>query len=364
MSGIVLPPGVTVASHAPLLYTPEFWDPRKAYAWYSPDIEGAFLEGVKFRLENHFKTLQQLKDAGLAINLLMITDIQGDFRPGGRLPVLGTDDVMMRLAARILNGVFTGYYGDIIYSKDGHVPWHISYGSRWMTERGVPFDLRIHKAAVLSLEDDMRGRALFRATCFDPQDGSPIDMGYVQSMVNALDSVAYWDHLQKTGQGPIWLFANHCKIDTDGTNLHPFLSEILAFVEGFRGIEPLPLFKGHIRDTDWFGPLEPCRPDSTHPQGGFQMPIIDRFMATRGRNEFVGVAEDFCEHHMERQAVDRLNGTPHLRRLAFASDGTAAIVHNAPHVLAFHQKAAAQGIQFFKLGDPFDPTGRSYQDIV
>lgn len=354
---LMLPPGVSVAPYADLVYTPQFWDPRKAYAWYSPDVEGAFIEGVEFRKRHGLRKADDLKRDGIS-NIMMLTDLQFDFRDGGRLPVIGTDTVVLRACARLLNGTIGAeYYTGFVYSQDGHVPFHISYGTRWRTLKGVPLDLRVHKAAVLDLYD--RAKGLFQATAFDPADGSPVDLGYIQSTLNAKDTVAYWDYLQgdparpETQQGPVWVFANHCKLGTDGTNLHPLLAETLAFIEGARFVEPTPIFKGHIRDTDWFGPLEPCRPDPTHSQGSFQKQIVDLFAQASGRVEFIGVAEDFCNFNMQKQCIRYFDGTPFLRQMAFITDGTAAIVPNAPHVVALYDEARAKGIEFFTHDAPF-----------
>ena len=50
-----------IATHAPLVYTPEFWDPAKAYTNYVPDLEGAKIAGrayaVKYGLDNSAKLL-------------------------------------------------------------------------------------------------------------------------------------------------------------------------------------------------------------------------------------------------------------------------------------------------------------------
>jgi hypothetical protein len=348
---LTLPEGVEIAQHADLVHTPDFWDARKAYSWYSPDIEGAFIEGCEFRRRHNLRKAAELVEAGIS-NIAMLTDLQFDFRDEGRLPVQGTDDVVLRCCVRLLNGTIgTEYYTGYVYSQDGHVPFHISYATRWRTMDGSPFDLRTNKAAVLDLVNEAKG--IFKATCFDPTDGSPIDMGYIQSMLNIKDTVKYWHHLQDTDQGPVWVFANHCKLGTDGVNLHPLLAETLAFIEGARFVAPVPVSKGHIRDTDWFGPLEPCRPDSNHPQGGFQKAIVDLFAAATGTVEFFGVAEDFCNYNMQRQVMRHFEGTPFFNQMAFATDGTAPIVPGAQHVLDLYDEARAKGVRFFTHDEPF-----------
>lgn len=351
---IDFPQNINVAHHANLLYKPSFWDPRKAYAWYKADLEGAFIEGLQFRQNRGkgYRTCTDLEKAGIA-NIAMLTDLQNDFRDGGRLPVLGTDDVVLRTAARLINGTVEDYYTGIVFSQDGHPDWHISYSAGWITEKGVPFDLRQNKAAILELEDPSMG--LFNATCFSPVDGSPIKMGRIQRMINQKDSVAYWNHLQTTNQGPVWLFATHCKIGSDGVDSHPFLAEVLAFMAGARMIQTVPVFKGHLRDTDWFGPLMPCRPDPSHPQGGFRKDIVDLFevVTGKGKVEFYGVAEDFCDYNMKLQVINHFRGTHFFDDMAFASDGTAPIVPHATHVLKLNEEAKNAGVHFFMTEDAF-----------
>lgn len=342
-------PGVKIANHMPLIYTPAFWDERKAYAQYTPDPEGAFIEGLNYRRQHQLATADELTKKGVS-NISMLTDLQEDFRPSGRLPVMGTDDVVLRVAARLLNGTVSDYFTGVVWSQDGHPDWHISYSARWRDLQGNPFDLRKNKAAVLDLIDDKNG--IFRATCFNPQDGSPIDMGPIQSMINIKDTIAYWNYLQQTKQGPIWVFATHCKMGTDGVNLHPLLVEVLAFMSGARMIGTVPLAKGHIRDTDWFGPLQPCRPDPNHPQGGLQKAILDLFEQAN-RVEFNGVAEDFCDYNMKRQCLEYFAGTSFFPRMAFCVDGTAPIVPNAAHVQVQNNEARSKGVVFFQHDEQF-----------
>jgi len=349
---LILPDNIQVAPHAPLAYTPQFFDARKAYVAYEPDIEGALHEGFAYRKAQgkSFRPASLLEKEGIS-NALMLTDLQHDFRDFGRLPVKGTDDVVLRVVVRLLNGIINDYYTRIIYSQDGHVPFHISYGSTWqMVRSGMQLDLRVHKAAVLNLVD--RNRAVFQATAFAP-DGTPVDLGEIRSLIEATDTVEYWDHLQATGQGPIWVFANHCKLSTDGTNLHPLLAEALAFAEGARIMSPMPVNKGHIRGTDWFGPLEPCRPDPSHPQGSFQKHIFDQLVGVRGQIEFSGVAEDFCDFNMKKQVLAHLNDSDVFQRIAFLTDGTAPIVPNTQAVLDQNADARRKGVKFFTHDEPF-----------
>ena len=340
---------MTTASHVPLAHTPKFWNADNAYRRYRPNVAGAYIEGVEYAHSHGLVTAQALIKAGTN-NLIMLTDLQDDFRDDGRLAVKGTDTVVLRIAARILNGIVNDHYTGIIFSLDGHPHQHISYSVRWRTMKGLPFDLTVNKAAILTLVD--RDKAIFRATCFNPADGTPIDMGYVQSYFDAKDTVAYWDHLQTTGQGPIWVFDIHCALGTEGVALHPLISEVVAYAAGARAIMPGTINKGHIVRTDWFGPLVPCRPDPTHPQGGIQKDVLDAFKAAK-QVDFAGVAEDFCEYWMEKQTLDNLTGTDVFGRLRFIEDGTAPIVPGAAHVAAHRAEAKAKGVVFINHDAPF-----------
>ena len=193
--------GVTVTPHAELTFEqPDFWDPRKAYVpFYAPDLDAAYIAGYEFGRRHNLCSVAKLEQAGIS-NLLMITDLQQDFRDNGRLPVNGTDDVVLRTCVRLLNGFLgTDYYTRVVFSQDTHPTNHISHSTRWIqTKDGQPLDLSVHKAAMLELEDEKR--CLFRAKC--PTANGLIDLGLVQSRIDIRDTVAYWHHLQNTGQGP------------------------------------------------------------------------------------------------------------------------------------------------------------------
>lgn len=337
-----------IAAHAPLKYTPAFFDPAKAYMDYQPDLEGAYLEGVAYAQKTGLESAAKLIASGKA-HAMWITDLQKDFGDNGRLPVSGTFDVVLRTVVRLLNGVVGGYYGGVIESRDGHPGQHISYASYWRDQNGVPLDLRqLGNACMLTLQDE--DKAVFKATGFNP-DGSLNELGYYQPRFDATpaksdnSAVAYWQHLQATGQGDIWAFNQHCKLGTDGANTHPFLLEALTFAEGALSMQETIVNKGHISTTDWFGAFEPCMPDASHPQGGLQKGIIDGFKPFV-TVDAVGVAEDFCVFHGLRQVMDYLGGTEYFGKLRFVEDCTAPIVPNAQHVQDQYVEAKAKGMQF------------------
>ncbi|TSC80756.1 MAG: hypothetical protein G01um101429_65 [Parcubacteria group bacterium Gr01-1014_29] len=350
---------VKIAAHMPLLYTPKFWAPAKAYENYTPDIEGAKLEGAEYArkhgLEPAFRLLERPEGASMAF----LTDLQQDFRDHGRLPVTGTDDVVLRCASRLINGFISGHYAGLKRSKDGHPPVHVSFGTYFRTQTGELFDLRTRKASILALEDDKK--CIFKATCFDPSDGSPVDAGYIQPMYKPHECVAYNHYLESTGQAPQWAFAQHCELGTDGESFHPLIVEAVAFASGLRSFVPGLVSKGHIMEWDWYGPLCSCGgysedpnivPVITHPQGGFQKDIVDGFKPFRSV-EFFGVAEDFCDYWMKKQSRWYFRGTEFLKKMVFVEDGTAPIVPNAQHVKTQNAEARAEGVKFIKHDTPF-----------
>lgn len=343
-----------VADYAPLVYTPGFFDPSKAYQWYRPNLDGAYIEGVELAKKRDLANFAELMKAGIK-NAAMLTDLQSDFRGKsdqgvGRLPVQGTDDVVLRVCARLINGTVQDHYSGLIWSEDGHSPNHISYGANWIDRNGMPLDPRKHgNACILELFDE--SKAVFVAKAFGP-DGTPYEVGHYQRRFDPRDTVNYWKHLQATGQGPIWVFNIHCVLGTEGVSLHPLLQEVVAFMCGARMIEPTIVFKGHINNTDWFGPFEPCRPDSGHPQGRFQKDIVDQFRAF-DTVEFSGVAEDFCDFNAKRQVMKYFDGTEFFGKMFFLSDGTAPIIPNAPHVQELNKEARDKGVKFITHDSPF-----------
>ena len=343
---------IKVASHMPLVYKPNFWDPKKAYMNYVPDTDAAFREGVEYAIKNKLETANQLMEKGIS-HALMLTDLQEAFRDFGELGVNGTDTVVLRVAARLINGIIMGYYTIIVYSKDGHPIIHISFDTYWRDHKGRPLDLSKRKAACLTLNGGSEKRCVFRAYGFEP-DGSQVDLGFYQPQFDPYDAVDYWKHLQATGQGDIWVFVSHAVDGTHGSNVHPFLFETMAFASGARSILPRPVFKGHIIGTDWFGPLEPCRIDSDHPQGRFQKKVIDDCFKPALTVDEAGVAGDFCEYFMKEQVMKYLAGTEHINKLRFSDDWTANIVPDNPKVAEQKQRAMAAGIQYINHDDPLN----------
>ncbi|HEU5114975.1 MAG TPA: hypothetical protein VFT82_04395 [Candidatus Paceibacterota bacterium] len=330
-----------------LNYIPNFFAAAKAFAHYSPDIARAYSEGVQYGLANNLATGDELIKRGVA-RLIALTDLEEDFRDDGRLPVKGTDQVVLRVCERIINGVVEDYYGGIMYSLDGHPFDHISFDCNWRDGAGDPLNLEQYgKAAILTLEDPVLGT--FKAQAFS--ENGPYDIGTYRHAFDPMGTVAYWNHLQATGQGPIWVFVPHCVIGTDGANLHPLLAETIAFACGVRRIRPRIIRKGHLANTDWFGPLEPCKPSD--PEGLLNMGAVAE-MTMYAAVEFGGVAEDFCEYNMRAKSLELLAGLGMAGKMRFLRDCTAPIVPNAAHVAALYDRARAAGIQFIDHDAPLD----------
>jgi len=330
-----------------LLYTPRFFDPAEADLTYAPDIAGALREGVEFGKANHLQSADILLQRGIG-RLLEMTDLQLDFCEGGRLPVTGARKVVLRTCERLINGVVEDYYAGLLISFDEHGHFHISFDHNWENESGELLDLSKHGRAAILTRNEKYSPA-FTATAFGPN--GPYEVGRFRSRFNRQDTVDYAVYLQVMGQGPIWVFVPHCVAGTDGVNLHPLLAETIAFACGVRSITPTIVRKGHLVDTDWFGPLEPCRP--RYPDGVFRNDIIaemNRFSAV----EFSGIAEDFCDFAMKKQTLDAFSRFElNSKKLRFVTDLTAPIVPNAAHVVAQNEAAKKVGVKFIMHDTPF-----------
>lgn len=326
-----------------LTHTPEFFRPEKAFLDYRPDLASAFREG-------HILAQKMTPKLGAAPAILAITDLLQDFRPGGRLAVGGTDEVVLRVVQRMIEGTITSYYAGMAVFYDSHPFDHVSFDYHFIDQDGIPLDLSLLKAARLRLLD--ADKAEFMAYAYGSDGPYDLDIYYPRSSREVF--VEYCQFLQEKGFGDAWVFAPHCIKGTDGTNLHPLVAEALAFFTGFSGIQPLVIWKGHLADTDWFGPLEPCWPDEAA-GCGFDYDTFG-FLTSRSILEDAGVAEDFCTYWMRRQLLNyRLSRTNKnaSNQLIFLSDGTAPIVPNAPHVAELYEQARHKGVIFAQHDTPF-----------
>ncbi len=325
-----------------LKYTPRFFDEKKAGMDYVPDLGAARREGMEFARNLATVTAERLQTRG-AGTLAVLTDLLQDFRDRGRLPVKGADAVVFRVCLRLIYGVTEGDLAGVIAAIDGHPFGHISFDSSWIGSNGKPIDLSNHgKAGLLTL--DSKEKATFRLHVFNP-DGTTRVLDTCVPAVDPQDAVLYYQYLRASGQGDIWVFVPHCIIGTDGTNFHPLLAETLAFCSGVRQFDPHIINKGYLRDTDWFGPLQACRPNSKTGEGMINndaISLMKRFSAI----EFMGVAEDFCELGMRRVALDTLDVRGYDGVIRFITDGTAPIVPEADHVTEFYELARNKGVKF------------------
>ncbi len=316
-----------------LTYTPAFLRREKVFTHYRPDIAAAMREGIEFARNNKNMSAAALRAEARGI-LMVLTDLLEDFRDDGRLPVKGTDQVVWNLCLRLVHLATGGDLAGVMLAFDGHPPLHISFDTYWRDADGNTLDLSEKKAALLFLEDEEK--CLFRAEALD---GCVI--GIYKAVLEPKDSVAYWKYLQETKQGPIWVFVPHCMIGTDGTNLHPLLAETVAFCAATRSFNPFIIRKGHLSNTDWFGPLEACRSDEFDSDSGLNTNALV-YMDDFREIEFGGVAEDFCEFGMRDRVLRHLKGT----KIRFITDGTAPIVPNAKHVNELYVGARKAGVKF------------------
>lgn len=196
---------LVVAPHAPLIYTPSFFRPEKAYENFIPDTAGAYREGLEYGLKNGLDSAQRLMKRGIK-HALMCTDLQDGFRDKSlSLPVNGTDNVVLKICSRLINGIVSDFYTVLVLSQDGHPTNHISFDRYWRDNKGHALDLSSRKAACLTLEDE--SKSVFR--CYGFTATGTETHGYFRAQFDPKDSVEYWKHLQATGQGDIWVFVPH-----------------------------------------------------------------------------------------------------------------------------------------------------------
>ena len=321
---------------------PKFWDSRKASQWYLPDIHSVREEGRRAGLA---PATAQVK-AGRA-NLLIGIDFERDFTEDGRLPVKGTYDDLTRFCLRLLRGTYEEHYTHLMFSIDGHPPHTIHSDSWWEDEAGNPPN--VHPVPMqMELQD--AARRLFRGLF---PDGTPTGKYFRPTVMRKYTTEEYAPHLQKTGQGNIWVFADHCHLGTDGVCLPPLLVEVIEFVCAARKIQPIFVHKGHIAQTDWFGAFEPCMPIPSHPQGGLQTTLLDVIRDCQ-TTDIGGEADDFCVANTMLQVERYFGGEPDvLRRIRFLTDCTSAIVPQSPFLAARRMEMAQKGITVINHDEAF-----------
>lgn len=324
-----------------------YTDPNLIRTFYAPNLELAHAEGLKWRRRLTSAAKRERRNGG---RLLVGIDLQWDFSDAGRLAVPGTFDDLERLIDRIIRGVFEEeYYSDFIITHDNH-PEHVIHGETWWEdENGNPPDVSVpvHMELV-----DPKGRMPFLCHYLTGAASKP----FRPRLKREYTINEYAPHLKQTGQGDIWVFAPHCKFGSDGVMLIPAFQELLAVVAVALDLNITHMYKGHVPDTDWFGPFRPCMDRPGHSQAGLNTELLKR-VAINLITEVAGEAADFCVRAGELQ-FGHFYGPGNaygqdpavLNRVKFITNCTSPIIPDNPVTgktpNADHRKAmAALGVQ-------------------
>lgn len=323
-----------------------FRDAMRIREQYSPNLALARQEGRKLKL----RPAKLQRDRGER-RLLVLIDEEWDFSDKGRLPVRGMFDDIERLIKRIEQGTLDEKYTDLIITLDLHPPHTVHNDSWWVDEQGNPPDVSLPvQMELVSPSERFPFLALFL-------DGRP-RKAFRPRYMGDWTTNKYAPHLKATGQGNIWVFADHCREGTDGVSLIPALAEVVEWMCAARDIQPVYMYKGMIPQVDWFGPFRPCMDVPTHPQGGLQTTYLD-MIKEANITEIAGEADDFCVRHGCRQVLEYYAGSPAvLESIRFLSDCTSAIVPDDPASgntanADFRKAMEAQGVRMITHDSPF-----------
>lgn len=306
---------------------------REAYA---PDLAHARAEGRRLGLN----PAKKQKDAGEG-HLLILIDEEWDFSDKGRLPVPGMFGDIERLIKRIKEGTLQEKYTDVIITLDVHPPHTIHSDSWWEDDHGNPPDVTLPVQMELV---EPTGKYPFLGHFVDGTTKP-----FRPRVMKRFTTEKYAVHLQQSGQGNIWVFADHCRETTNGVNLIPALAEIIEWMAAARDIQPLYMYKGMIPQTDWFSPFRPCMDISNHPQGGLQTRYLDMIRPAR-KTEIAGEAQDFCVKAGMQHVLEYYDAEPAvLQSISFITDCTSPIFPDDPAAgttpnADFQNAMAARGI--------------------
>lgn len=323
-----------------------FQDSDLIREYYAPNLALARKEARKLKLNPASKQ----RKAGKG-RLLILIDEQWDFTEKGRLPVPGMFDDVERLIKRIIQGVLEEKYTDVVVTRDVHPPFAIHSDGWWEDPLGNAPDVTLPVQMEL----------------VEPKDDYPFLGHYVDGraeryrprMMRKHTVEDYAPYLQKSGQGNIWVFADHCREGTDGSNLVPALAEVIEWMAVARDIQPVYMYKGMIPQVDWFGPFRPCMDVKGHPQGALQFSYLD-LIRPSWRTEITGEAEDFCNKNGQKQVVEYYKDDPDvLGSIQFITDCTSPIFPDDPNTgvtpnADFRQEMAAKGVKLIKHDSPFE----------
>ena len=324
---------------------PSFWNPANIRdPHYVPNLDLAIAEGRRLNLEPAQNQKNQDEN-----RLLVLIDMEKDFQPGGRLGVPGMFEDIERLGERIIQGTLNQFYTDLIITVDTHPIYHRSAPIGWEDEQGNLPDASVPLFMILI--DDNPADPIFEAI-----NVLGVNLGKFRPTFMKGHAVDYWKHLQATkqGNGHIWVFAPHCQEGTEGKEINGALRELITWFGAARKIEPAFLFKGMIRQVDWFGPFRPCMDVPTHPQGSWQTNFLDKIKWSK-TTEIAGEAEDFCVGTGVNQVLDYFEGEQDvLKTISFLGDCTSAIIPGSDVVQALHARMKSAGVRIITHDAPFD----------
>lgn len=304
-----------------------FEEPSLIYGGFYPaNLRLARERGRELKKLHGLRSASSIKKAGGG-RLAILIDYEDDFGDMGRLPVKGTFADVERASKRLIRGLLEDEYTDLIITLDCHPVQTVHDDGVWEDEHGNPPDTTLPVMMQLRPEADWKHLPADKQYPFEGIhiSGAPNKLYRPRVMRKHLVE-AYAPHLLATGQGPIWVFNSHCRAGTEGCALIPAIAEVVETICTARDIDPIYMWKGHLPQTDWFGPFEPCMPMPNHPQGGLQTQYLDKIREARATDVF-GEAEDFCVKNGMKQVLKYYAGQPDvLRKIHFIGDCTSPIV--------------------------------------
>jgi nicotinamidase-related amidase len=324
-----------------------FAQPGATGRFYKPNLDEAARAGRALRLSPASEQKER--------HLLVLVDFQNDFVEGGSLPVAGATHDLERVIYRLVSGILTGYYTDIIVTVDNHPPFTVHSGLVYKDDKGKPPVLVAPDGSPLPMMVTLSKSKSFPLIGVNHLgEETPLKPQVLRDhIINQ-----YIPHLASTGQSPLMIWPAHCRQDNLGASLNPALIEALEWASAARFIQPIRLYKGHIEETDWYGAFEPCMPVPNHPQGQLQtrnMDLISQVETT----EIAGEALDFCVKATTLQVLNYYgqNQTV-LRSIKFIQDGTSAIIPDGsvagttPNA-DFIAEMVRMGVNLINSSDPF-----------